>query len=68
MAVVAADFGVGWGTVMRAVAEHGAPLVDDPARLEGVAALGVDETACAPRGAEEPCGRRSPPLAIAVAG
>lgn len=45
VAVVAADFGVGWGTVMRAVAEHGAPLVDDPARLEGVAALGVDETA-----------------------
>jgi hypothetical protein len=30
---------------MRAVAEHGTPLVDDPARLEGVAALGVDETA-----------------------
>lgn len=45
VAVVAADFGVGWGTVMRAVAEHGTPLVDDPARLEGVAALGVDETA-----------------------
>jgi transposase len=45
VAVVAADFGVGWGTVMRAVVEHGAPLVDDPARLEGVAALGVDETA-----------------------
>jgi transposase len=45
VAVVAADFGVGWGTVMRAVAEHGTPLIDDPARLEGVAALGVDETA-----------------------
>src|SRR4051794_18128111 len=30
---------------MRAVAGHGAPLVDDPARLTGVAALGVDETA-----------------------
>ena len=45
VAVVAWDLGVGWGTVMRAVAEHGAPLVDDPARLAGVAALGVDETA-----------------------
>jgi predicted DNA-binding transcriptional regulator AlpA len=32
---------------MRAVAEHGTPLVDDPARLEGVAALGVDETGTA---------------------
>jgi transposase len=45
VAVVAWDFGVGWGTVMRAVSEHGTPLVDDPARLAGVAALGVDETA-----------------------
>src|SRR4051812_10351122 len=45
VAVVAWDLGVGWGTVMRAVAEHGTPLVDDPARLAGVAALGVDETA-----------------------
>jgi len=45
VAAVAADLGLGWGTVMRAVAEHGSPLVDDPARLAGVAALGVDETA-----------------------
>jgi transposase len=29
---------------MRAVAEHGSPLVDDAARLEGVTALGMDET------------------------
>jgi transposase len=29
---------------MRAVAEHGSPLVDDAARLEGVTALGLDET------------------------
>ena len=36
------DLGVGW---MRAVVEHGAPRVDDPARLAGVRALGVDETA-----------------------
>jgi transposase len=45
VAVVAWDLGVGWGTVMRAVTEHGTPLVDDPTRLAGVAALGVDETA-----------------------
>jgi transposase len=29
---------------MRAVAEHGRPLVDDAARLQGVTALGLDET------------------------
>jgi transposase len=29
---------------MRAVRDHGSPLVDDAARLEGVAALGLDET------------------------
>jgi hypothetical protein len=44
VAAVARDLGVGWATVMRAVTEHGTPLVDDAARLEGVAALGLDET------------------------
>jgi transposase len=44
VAAVARDLGVGWATVMRAVAEHGRPLVDDPARRHGVAALGLDET------------------------
>jgi transposase len=44
VAAVARDLGVGWATVMRAVAEHGQPLVDDPARLDGVAKLGLDET------------------------
>jgi transposase len=44
VAAVARDLGVGWATVMRAVAEHGSPLVDDAARLEGVTALGMDET------------------------
>jgi hypothetical protein len=44
VAAVARDFGVGWATVMRAVAEHGSPLVDDATRLEGVTALGLDET------------------------
>jgi transposase len=29
---------------MRAVRDHGRPLVDNHARLEGVAALGLDET------------------------
>jgi Transposase len=29
---------------MRAVEEHGRPLVDDPARLDGVTTLGLDET------------------------
>jgi transposase len=44
VAAVARDLGVGWATIMRAVAEHGAPLVDDPTRMQGVAALGLDET------------------------
>jgi transposase len=44
VAAVARDLGVGWATVMRAVDDHGTPLVDDAARLQGVAALGLDET------------------------
>jgi transposase len=44
VAAVARDLGVGWATVMRAVGDHGTPLVDDAARLEGVVALGLDET------------------------
>ena len=44
VAAVARDLGVGWATVMRAVHEHGTPLVEDPARLDGVATLGLDET------------------------
>ena len=44
VAAVARDLGVGWATIMRAVADHGRPLVDDPARLDRVAALGLDET------------------------
>jgi transposase len=34
VAAVARDLGVGWATVMRAVGDHGSPLVDDAARLE----------------------------------
>jgi transposase len=44
VAAVARDLGVGWATIMRAVEDHGTPLVDDPARLNGVTALGLDET------------------------
>jgi transposase len=44
VAAVARDLGVGWATIMRAVADHGTLLVEDPARLDGVAALGLDET------------------------
>ena len=44
VAAVARDLGVGWATVMRAVRDHGRPLLEDPGRLNGVAALGLDET------------------------
>jgi transposase len=44
VAAVARDLGVGWATIMRAVHDHGTPLVDDPTRLEDVTALGLDET------------------------
>ena len=44
VAAVARDLGVGWATIMRAVHEHGTQLVDDPARLDGVGRLGLDET------------------------
>ena len=45
VAAVAAEYGVGWHTIMRAVRDHGRPLVEDPIRLAEVASLGVDETA-----------------------
>lgn len=45
VAAVAVLFGVGWATIMRAVREHGQRLIDDPRRLAGVVAVGVDETA-----------------------
>jgi transposase len=44
VAAVARDLGVGWATVMRAVEDCGRSLVEDPTRLEGVVALGLDET------------------------
>lgn len=44
VAAVARAFGVGWHTAMAAVRDHGVALIEDPARLDGVGALGVDET------------------------
>ena len=44
VAVVASELGVCWWTVMDAVELHGTPLVDDPARVGHVRALGIDET------------------------
>lgn len=44
VAELAREFGVGWHTAMEAVRYYGSALVDDPARLEGVGALGLDET------------------------
>jgi transposase len=45
VAAVAREFGIGWRTAMGAVREHGRPRVEDPTRLSGVRALGLDETA-----------------------
>jgi transposase len=44
VAEVARAFGVGWHTAMTAVRDHGTPRVEDPARLAGVDAMGLDET------------------------
>jgi transposase len=44
VAAVAREFGIGWRTAMAAVREHGTRRVDDPQRLDGVEALGLDET------------------------
>ena len=45
VAVLAREYGLGWETTMNAVRAHGQPLVDNPDRTTGVAALGVDESA-----------------------
>jgi transposase len=44
VAAMAREFGVSWAAAMAAVRDYGKPLVDDPARLANVRALGVDET------------------------
>jgi transposase len=41
---VAGQLGVAWHTVMTQVSVRGRPLIDDPGRLDGVRAVGVDET------------------------
>jgi hypothetical protein len=40
----AQQLGVAWWTVMRQVIDRGVPVVEDPGRLDGVSAVGVDET------------------------
>jgi len=45
VAAVARSLGLGWTTVMRAVAEIAAPLVEAGERIAAVAAVGVDEHA-----------------------
>jgi transposase len=43
VAQVAAEYGVGWDTVMTAVVGHGTALIEDKSRVGAVRALGVDE-------------------------
>lgn len=43
IAAAAWEFGVGWHSANAAVAEYTDPVIDDPARLDGVVAIGVDE-------------------------
>lgn len=54
VAGLARELGVGWATVMDAVVEHGAPLVDDPNRVGPVSQLGVDETSFLKANREHP--------------
>lgn len=49
-------------------AHHAGALEAELKKIRRYRLIIIDEVGCAPRGAEEPCGRRSPPLAIAVAG
>jgi DNA replication protein DnaC len=51
-----------------AEAHHAGQLQTELTRLGRYPLLAIDEVGCAPRGAEKPCGRRSPPLVIAVTG
>jgi len=44
VAAEARRFGVGWHCAFSAVCDVGRPLVDDPARTEGVTQVGLDET------------------------
>lgn len=44
---MAREFGIGWHIARAAVRAYGTPRVDDPTRLKGVEAIGLDETAFA---------------------
>jgi transposase len=44
VADVARELGCDWHTVMDAVVAYGTPLIEDPARIGAVTALGLDET------------------------
>jgi transposase len=44
VAYIARQLGIGWHTVMDAVAFWGQPLIDDPDRVGQTTAVGVDET------------------------
>ncbi len=44
VALCSRSFGVGWHAAWSAVVDVGTPLVEDPERLEGVRACGLDET------------------------
>lgn len=44
VSAVAGELGCDWHTVMDAVIAYGTPLVEDPARIGTVTALGLDET------------------------
>jgi hypothetical protein len=44
VADVARELGCDWHTVMDAVVAYGTPLIEDPARIGPVTALGLDET------------------------
>jgi transposase len=50
VAEVAADLGCDWHTVMDAVVIYGRLLIDDPARIGPVEAVGIDETLVAREG------------------
>jgi transposase len=54
VASLARWLGVSWATVMAAVRDYGTPLVEDPARVEEVSSLGIDETAFLKANAEHP--------------
>jgi transposase len=45
VSAVAGQLGVAWHTIMAQVTDRGKPLLDNPERLSGVSAIGVDETA-----------------------